>query len=407
MMPADQTAAASEAVTTPARDRLGGWGVRVRGIGGLWHWWLRALSTWLPKRLQALFGLAQERLLLQVDGDSLRISLERAGERRELGQVPWQPEGADEAARLDAGLADDPLESLLAQGVVDLPRWLLLPAASGLRRQLTLPAAAADRLREVLAFEIDRQTPFTAAGVHYDARVAGRRGDGQLEAELVVVPRDTLDAALAALGSLTGSLTGVDMAGPDGRPLGVNLLPGAQRRRRADPWQAWNLALGAVALIALAAGLWQMLANREAAANAFEATTTRHVDDARRIAIEKRQLVDTVEGLRFLQATRAGRPTTVEVLDELSRRLPDNTYLEKLSVEDNRLLLIGLSAEASGLVQRLEGSKLWRSPALTGALQPDPRTGRDRFTLTAELTITNVPANQGADRENARARSNP
>jgi general secretion pathway protein L len=33
----------------------------------------------------------------------------------------------------------------------------------------------------------------------------------------------------------------------------------------------------------------------------------------------------------------------------------------------------------------MEGSPLWRSPALSGAVQPDPATGRDRFTLTAEL----------------------
>ena len=75
----------------------------------------------------------------------------------------------------------------------------------------------------------------------------------------------------------------------------------------------------------------------------------------------------------------------MEVIDELSRRLPDNTYLEKLAIEDDRLTLIGLSREAPALIGRLQGSRLWRSPALTGALQPDPASGRDRFTLTAEL----------------------
>jgi general secretion pathway protein L len=74
-------------------------------------------------------------------------------------------------------------------------------------------------------------------------------------------------------------------------------------------------------------------------------------------------------------------------MDELSRRLPDTTYLEKLAVEDNRLTLIGLSKEASALVPKLEGSPLWTSPALTGALQPDPRTQRDRFTLTADIVV--------------------
>lgn len=404
MIPAaDRTATAG---SMPARDRLGGLRLRVRGFHGLWDWWLRALATFLPARVRALFGLAHERLLLQADGDSLRLSLERGGERRELGQVPWTGT-ADTAAGTLAGAAveRDPLASLLGQAIVDLPRWLLLPASSGLRRQLALPAAAADRLRDVLAFEIERQTPFAAAAVHYDGRITGRRGDGQLDVELVVVPRATLATALGDVGDLAASLSGVDMTGTDGRALGINLLPVAQRHRHADPWQAWNLALGAVALIALAAGLWQMLANRAAAADAFEMATARHVDEARVVAARKRQLVDMVEGLRFLQASRAGRPTTVEVLDELSRRLPDSTYLEKLSVEDDRLLLIGLSNEASALVQRLEGSPLWRSPALTGALQPDPRSGRDRFTLTAQLVIVAPPANQV--REPARARRNP
>ena len=122
------------------------------------------------------------------------------------------------------------------------------------------------------------------------------------------------------------------------------------------------------------------------------------------VSAEKKQLLDLVEGMAFLQAARSGRPTTVEVLDELARRLPDSTYVEKLSIEDDRILLIGLSNEASSLVRRMEGSPLWRSPALAGALQPDKRSGRDRFTLTAELAVA-APAATAA--EDADARSAP
>jgi general secretion pathway protein L len=81
----------------------------------------------------------------------------------------------------------------------------------------------------------------------------------------------------------------------------------------------------------------------------------------------------------------------VEVLDELTRRLPNHTHLEKVSMEGDRLLLIGLSPEASALVARMEGSTLWRAPALSGALQPDPRTRLDRFSLTAELIGSPAP----------------
>ncbi|MGH8031615.1 MAG: PilN domain-containing protein [Luteimonas sp.] len=374
--------------TIPLGQRLGRVGGRLRpSLGALWAWWTQALATWLPARMRELFGLSQRRLLLQPLGDNLRLALERGDDLRDIGQLPWDAAHA-------ALTSTDPLASLLDQRSAELPRWLLLPAAAGLRRTLALPAAAADRLRDVLAFEIDRQTPFAAADVYYDARVLRLRGDGQLEAELVVVPRAMLDAATDALGPLGDGLAGVDMAAADGRAIGVNLLADSRIRRKADPWAAWNYALALVAIIALAAGLWQMLANRRAAADAFEASTRARAVQAQRVATQKRQLIGLVAGMRFLQDTRDGRPTTVEVVDELSRRLPDSTYLEKLSIEDGRLLLIGLSSEASSLVQRLEGSPLWKSPALTGALQPDPRTRRDRFTLIAELVIA-APAVAG------------
>jgi general secretion pathway protein L len=394
----------NQAAAPSLRHRLGRAGGRLRpGLGGFWTWWSHALASWLPPRLRTLFGLAHERLLLQRAGDNLRLVLERGGDVREIGLVPWLPREAAAGDNMLAGDNMDPLSALLAPRIAELPRWLLLPAAAGLRRRLELPAAALDRLRDVVAFEIDRQTPFAAADVHYDARVLARR-DSQLEAELVVVPRMTLDAAVAALGEVAGSIAGVDMAADDGAALGINLLAGTQRQRRADPWRVWNWALAAVALVAVALAMWQMLGNRRAVADAFAAESKARAQDARRVAADKRQLVDTVEGMGFLQRTRNARPTTVEVLDELGRRLPDSTYLEKLSIEDDQMLLIGQSSEASALVGQLEGSKLWRSPALTGALQPDPRTRRDRFTLTAQLVIAGAKA---SGKEAADARDQP
>ena len=194
----------------------------------------------------------------------------------------------------------------------------------------------------------------------------------------------------------------MDIADTGGAPLGANLLPAADRVRSADPWRVWNWALIALAVIAVAGGLWQLLDNRRAAAQQLERQVESRSAATRQVALQRQQLLDTVQGAAFLDRARSGRPTMVEIMDELSRRLPDNTYLEKLAVEDDKLLLIGLSSEASALVARLEGSPLWTSPALTGALQPDPRTNRDRFTLTADLAIKpgagQEPANDARNR---------
>jgi general secretion pathway protein L len=414
----DTTSTATLPKTSPAARFKAGAGLR-----GFWAWWMRGLASWVPARLRAVFGLSQQRLLLQREGDEVRLLLTRRDEHdqdslRELGRVPLDLDAREGAIREGS----DPLAGIVSPRVASLPRWLLLPAADGLRRRLALPAAAADRLREVLAFEIDRQTPFTLEDVSYDARVVGRRGESQIDAELVVVPKATLERALERLGApLRATLAGVDViavappppqpaepgdaieeawaasAGLDALPLGVNLLPATQRRNRRDPGAMLNLILVTVALAALGVGLWQIRANRTEAADAFEQEAKQRSLQAKRVADEKKQLVDLVEGLRFLQNSRTGKPTTVEVLDELSRRLPDNTYIEKVSIEGEKLLVIGLSNEASGLVKILQTSKLWRSMSLTGALQPDPRSGKDRFTLTADLVITQAQPQKGDD----------
>ncbi len=373
------------------RDRFGRLGARLGpGAGGvsrgLLAWWGQALAAWLPLRVRQALGMDRGRLLLQVEGDAVQLRLQQGNAVRDLGHLPGLAEGPDPVAPAMGQTPPDPLAPVLGPSIADLPRWLLLPASTSLRRRLPLPAAAAERLRDVVGFEIDRQTPFSADAVAFDARVLGRRdSDGLLDVELVAVPLSALDPQLLALGPLATTLAGVDVAAGDGGPLGVNLLPLAQRSRHANTWRGWNAALAAIALIAVAALLWQLLDNRRAAADAFEQSLAKRAGPASRAAAQRQQLLGLIEGQAFLDSARAARPTAVEIFDELSRRLPDGTYLEKLEIADDRLTLIGLSNEAAALVGRLQGSTLWRLPALAGALQPDPASGRDRFTLVAEL----------------------
>lgn len=352
-------------------------GPQAMGLRGLLAWWGHALAAWLPARARRVLGFDRGRLLLQAVPDGVALRLHREGEVRELGVVPVL--ASDDPAI-------DPLAPVLAPAALDLPRWLLLPAGSGLVRRMALPAAAADRLRDVVRFEIDRQTPFAADAVMFDARLLGRRAvDGQLDVELVVAPRERVDAVLAALGPLGARLAGVDVAAADGLPRGVNLLDPAARGRQRDPWHLWNRVLAAVGVLAVAAALWAILQNRRAAAEELERAVDARARPAQQAAMQRQALVDLLEGQAFLDRLRRERPASVDVMDELTRRLPDGTYLEKLGIEQDKLTLMGLSNQASALVTQLQGSALWHAPALSGAVQPDPATGRDRFTLVADV----------------------
>lgn len=357
------------------------------GAGGFLSWWGRSLAQLLPSRLRRALELEPGRLLLQPADGTVGLLLQREQQ-------------LDAAASLDAAALDlaggrDPFAAVLDPRSRQLPRWLLLPAESALVRTLRLPAAAGSRLREVAGFEVERQTPFTSDAVVFDARAVGPAGEGQLDVALVVVPKARLQPRLAALGPVAGTLAGVDVQGVDGQPLGVNLLPMAQRHRLRDPWATVNRVLAAVAVLALVAAAAQILDNRREAADALEALVADRAEASRGEADGLRQARLLLEGQGFLERTRAARPPTTAVLAELTRRLPDDTYLESLSIRGDELTMVGLGRNPAALVGQLQGADLWRSPALAGAVMPDPASGRDRFTLTAKLATPAATATPG------------
>ena len=81
----------------------------------------------------------------------------------------------------------------------------------------------------------------------------------------------------------------------------------------------------------------------------------------------------------------------LEVLDDITRRIPDDTSLDKLSINDDNLVMVGHSNAAPALVALLQESPLLVEPALSGAVQADPRSGRDRFTLGARIAVKDKP----------------
>ena len=361
---------------------------RGRDLRGLLDWWVAGLVAWLPSRLRGALAADRDRLLLQPQGDGIQLRRQHGNELADLAHLPLPLPGAAHA---------DPLAGVLRDAAAGLPRWLLLPAGDGLRRSLALPASARERLREVLAFEIERQTPFAPADVVYDGRILQVREDGQLQVELVVLPRRRLDAGVERIGPLAAHLAGVDLVDAGGGTLGVNLLPAERIHRERDPWRWWKLGLGIAALVLLLLGLGRIVDNRETAAERLASEVAQRSTQARAVSARRQQLVEAVEGAAWLQARRNGRASSVEVIDALSSRIPDGAYLEKLAIEGQQLTLIGLSNQAAALVGRLEGAGAWEAPALAGALQQDPRTRMDRFTLVAKLRGAAEPeAGRGA-----------
>ena len=125
------------------------------------------------------------------------------------------------------------------------------------------------------------------------------------------------------------------------------------------------------------------LDNRSAAFDASTARLEKANADAREVRKLRNALESSVVAANFLARQRAQQPTMLELLTDLTQRIPDTTWMEKIAVNSGNVVLIGQSQQASALVGQLQDSPLINTPTLTGSVQTDPRTGKERFTLTA------------------------
>jgi general secretion pathway protein L len=236
------------------------------------------------------------------------------------------------------------------------------------------------------AFEMDRQTPFRAEQVRYDIReLEAPAPAGRIAAELVAVPRATLDPLLARLGQLGIAVDAVDLAAGAGRN-GVNLLPAEQAPRRTRPRQRLNLALAAAIVVLAVLVLGEWLHNRRAALEQMQAQVETMRGEAQQVAGLRQQLQDNAGAAGFLAERKKNTVSALAVLQDLSQRLPATAWLERMSIDNSgQVGFQGQSPQAARLVDALKDSAVISNPNFQGTIQVDPQTGKERFYMVAQL----------------------
>ena len=342
-------------------------------------WWGGELSALLPVRLRARLLRGPEVLLLSAHADALHVDRERTGDV--LTRIAWSLPATDQRATFAGACRGiDPADRRLV---------LLLPPAWALRRRLSLPRAAASDLRRVLGYEMDRQTPFKPDQVYYDARVLDvETANAQVAVELIAAPRaevDPLLARLSGLGVVPDALDVVDAASAQ-RRLGINLLPPALRPRRSQPHRRVNWILAAACVLLAVLAMLQWLDNRRQALDAMQSQVDALHAQARRAGALREELLNAAGASGFLAARKRATPSPLTVLQDLTTRLPADTWLQRFSLDaDGQIAMQGESAKAAGLIDTLRGSPLLTEPKLQGVIQPDATTGKEHFDLAAQL----------------------
>jgi general secretion pathway protein L len=288
----------------------------------------------------------------------------------------------------DARMQRQQIHDLLQEReLLEVARDLLLPEARVLRKEVVLPLAAEANLRQALAFEMNRQTPFSADEVCFDYRVLGRAKDaGQLRVELVVTLREPLERDIASLAPRGMAPTGVD-AELDGRPAGLNLLPLEMRFRMVNRRARANLMLAGATVVLTILVMAQSLWLRQHQVAEVEAAIEDLRGEAMRVQQIRGQIEDASKAANFMLSRRAEALPTVRVLAEVTRVLPDDTYLDRLVIGAGTVQMQGRSDNAQQLIELINQSPYFSDASFRGPTRMDNRTQKEIFDVTANTGV--------------------
>jgi len=347
--------------------------------GQFLRWWGDELRNAMPAQLRARMQYARRHLLIQIHEEEISLSVDDASSVQALDTfMPDQ----------DVQLQQQQVRELLLQHeLAEVNRDYLLPESAVLRMDVVMPLATEGNLRQALAYEMDRHTPFKAEEVFYTWRVLNRdREAGQLQFELIVTLRAAVEAAIEKLARLGLAPSGVDVETGDG-PLGINLLPEALRFRIINERVRANWIIGAIAVVLLVMVMVQSLWLRDHQLEAVGAA----IDDVRAEAMQvqqiRKQIKDASEAAGFLQVRRIQNGFKIEMLAELTRLLPDGTFLDRLTLNADTIQIQGKSENAQGLIELINDSTFFENASFRGPTRLDARSNKEIFDLSANLSI--------------------
>lgn len=356
-------------------------------FGRFWRWWSAELTAMVPQWLRQSASGTANALLIEFEQDN--IVLRRWVQDKLLEQSRVALQSADRSSNGIAFQAQISKQRRRGDRIV-----LLMPAAQCLVKQIELPAAAAENLRQVIGFEMDRHTPFKADQVYFDFRILRHDAQsGRLIVKLAVAPRAVVNTALESLARWGVPAQAVHVASalsPDGDS--IDLMPMERRITKSSRLFFVNVALAGVAFLLLVAAIAVPIWQKRSALISLLPMVEQAKQQATATDGVRRELEKRTSEYNFVLEKKQAIPPLIVQLDELSRLLPDDTWVQQFDLKGKELQLQGETASSSKLIALMETSKVLREANFKSPLTRGSSPAVERFHLSAEVKPVSLAA---------------
>ena len=342
------------------------------------QWWAGELASLVPAGLKRQPGNGQLDAIVAIGAD---------GSGRLLHESSRQRPGKGQSTTITGQELWDYL-SRLGRNRPNARVGLRLPFSACYIRRVEIPAAARRQAGSILALDLERATPFKAADVyfaHYIEPQASRKG--WLNACQLVTKRAFADRWIADIEATGAKVARLDcFEANEKSPISIDFLstsePGTPDRA---VWRRPGFLLTVLtAGLALSAAS-VAISRHEAALKTLEVQVASARAEASSARQKRNEIEATASQSSAMRNFKSGRPSTVEVLQELTRLLPDGVSIADLKIEGDFVDLSGFAKPAADVIPILERSEMFKDAALTSPVTFDSTEDKERFSLRVKF----------------------
>jgi general secretion pathway protein L len=292
----------------------------------------------------------------------------------------------DHRIRMAGGAIDDALPPEWATALHGSRAELVLRPARFLFRPLELPKRATEYLEGIVRSQIDRLTPWTASEAVYSWTPPVDATGDRIHLTIAATARSMVAPYLQAIAGLGAASIVVATTAPGAEPDAVPMRVLEHRTPSAiDVGRIRTMLVAVFLLTGLLAAVSIGVASVVGDNLATEQQDLQRKISARRAAMRGGQDAIGASALQLLERRKHTKPSSVVVLEALSRLLPDHTYVTELRVDGEKLQVVGLTRDAPSLIELIEQSPHFARATFFAATTRSPGDAGERFHIEARI----------------------
>jgi general secretion pathway protein L len=342
--------------------------------------WRRELAAWWREAVARRVRDDREYLRFDFAADAIALTRVNTDGEQLLERLPRL-----DAVELGSIAAGMPRVRALLQRTRDVA--VRFPRASVLHLDLDLPAASRATLRQAASFELARLSPIKPDQLYFDVAAASMGAKALVT--LRAIKRAEVDEAVAlchASGLRVGAIEfEADPRDADWRAYPVDrfaLLRFFWLRRGA-------VVLAAAVLLLLAAVLFGLYLRGASEDNALFSQLVAMNDQLALVHRMQQDASDLRMQIEF-PATQKRAPLLLDILAQVTKALPDGTWLTEFAYKDGTAHIQGYSKSPSDLIGDIDQSPYFANAQFEAPLV-GAQDGSERFDMTFDVKSARRP----------------